>query len=77
VVPRDEVATRSGADQRLVGGVVVLGDSVSGMTGWLAERVHGRSPVWVVSISLFMDRSGPAEICSFRSVDVSQTDGDR
>ncbi len=88
-VPRPSTATKAPprACQRVVksppGPVQTSGGSV-GLSSmrwrtfrerWLAFSMGASS--WVRSISRVVDRTRPAEACSFRSVNVSQTEGDR
>ena len=74
VIARGEVAAGTGAHERGVGGVDA---AVAGMKRVDRGEDHGRVSVVGRSISLVLHRNGPRRPCTFRSVNVSRTDGDR
>jgi hypothetical protein len=76
VVARGEVAARAGAHQWCVGFDGRGGKAVADMQGVGGGEQHFGSPL-VRSISRVMHRAAPRRSNSFRSVNVSQTDGDR
>jgi len=77
VVARAEVAARTRADEWSIAGGRKGMDSAAGMNRSCGVVKHLGASLWGRSISLMLDRTGPVRGCRFRSVNVSQTDGDR